>query len=121
MCDVRPTHFLGVPRVWEKFEEAMKLIGRQSSMLKRKVAIWAKDIGYRGNMSLQRGGTVPFGWTLANALVFKKVKNSLGLDQCRMFMTSAAPISKETLDFFLALDIPICEIYGMSECTGYYL
>ena len=37
---------------------------------------------------------------------------------CRFQITSAAPISKSTLEFFLSLGIPIYEIYGMSECTG---
>ena len=43
---------------------------------------------------------------------------ALGLDQCRVQITSAAPISKDTLEFFLSLGIPIMEVYGMSECTG---
>jgi long-subunit acyl-CoA synthetase (AMP-forming) len=50
--------------------------------------------------------------------VFSKVKDALGLDQCRIAVTSAAPISKSTLEFFLSLGIPIMEVYGMSECTG---
>jgi long-subunit acyl-CoA synthetase (AMP-forming) len=33
-------------------------------------------------------------------------------------VTAAAPISKDTLEFFLSLGIPILEVYGMSECTG---
>ena len=36
-------------------------------------------------------------------------------------MTSAAPISRETLEFFLSLDIPIFEIFGITECTGIQL
>ncbi len=32
--------------------------------------------------------------------------------------TAAAPISKETLEYFLSLGIPIYEVFGMSECTG---
>jgi long-chain acyl-CoA synthetase len=38
----------------------------------------------------------------------------------RMWMaaTGAAPIAKSTLEFFLSLDIPIYEVYGMSETTG---
>ena len=50
--DVRPTAFLGVPRVWEKIHETMKGASLQITGMKRKVAIWAKDIGYRGNISL---------------------------------------------------------------------
>jgi len=33
-------------------------------------------------------------------------------------MTAAAPIMRDTLDFFASLNIPILEIYGMSETSG---
>ena len=55
MREVRPTAFLGVPRVWEKMQEKMVEIARQNSGFKRKVAVWAKDIGLRGNLSKMNG------------------------------------------------------------------
>lgn len=42
MLEVRPTIFLGVPRVWEKMHEALLSIGKQSSGVKRTLASWAK-------------------------------------------------------------------------------
>lgn len=68
--------------------------------------------------SISCRGSVPFTWTFANALVFKKVRRALGLDRCRIAMSAAAPIMKDTLEFFMSLDIPVTEIYGMSESTG---
>jgi len=61
---------------------------------------------------------VPYGWTLANWLVFGAVRQALGLDRCEFCLASAAPMMKETLEFFHSLNIPVMEIYGMSECTG---
>jgi long-chain-fatty-acid--CoA ligase ACSBG len=58
---------------------------------------------------------MPFGWGLANSLVFKKVRDALGFGRCRLFLGSAAPLMRDTLDFFASLNIPIMEIYGMSE------
>lgn len=55
---------------------------------------------------------------MADKIVFSKVKEALGLDRARLCGTAAAPISKETLEYFLSINIPIFEIYGMSECTG---
>jgi len=63
-------------------------------------------------------GDVPYGWTVANLLVFRTVRSALGFDRCRMCMTAAAPIMKDTLDFFMSLNLPIMEIYGMSESSG---
>jgi len=51
-------------------------------------------------------------------LVLSKVKGILGLTEARVLITGAAPIAKECLDFFAALDLPIMEVYGQSECTG---
>ncbi len=50
--EVRPTAFLGVPRVWEKIHETMKGLSAQVTGMKKKVAVWAKDIGLRGNINL---------------------------------------------------------------------
>lgn len=48
--EVRPTAFLGVPRVWEKMQEKMKAVGAKSSTVRRKVATWAKDVGLQTNL-----------------------------------------------------------------------
>lgn len=116
--EVRPTAFLGVPRVWEKIQEKMIEVGKGITGLKRKLADWAKEVGYKGSMAKMNGSSYPYGWTLANILIFKKIKKNMGLDRCQFCLTAAAPITMDTLDFFYKLDLPIFEIYGMSECTG---
>lgn len=55
---------------------------------------------------------------MAKALVYSKVRSSLGLEHCHSFLSGAAPLTEETSSFFLSLDIPIGEIYGLSESTG---
>ena len=61
---------------------------------------------------------MPWGFMLANNLVFKKVRAALGFDRCRACFTGAAPITKETLEYFMSLNLPLFELYGMSESTG---
>ncbi|KAI5088267.1 long-chain-fatty-acid--CoA ligase ACSBG2 isoform X1, partial [Silurus meridionalis] len=117
--EVRPTSFLGVPRVWEKIQEGMKDIGAKSSFLKKRIASWAKEIGLQASYNaMNNNPLVPWGFTLADTLVFKRVRASLGLDRCKHCFTGAAPITKDTLDYFLSLNIPIYELYGMSESTA---
>ncbi len=116
--EVRPHMFLGVPRVWEKIQAKMITAGAATTGLKKKIALWAKGVGLKGGYAIQKGGSKPLLYGLADKLVFSKVRERLGLDRCRIQITSAAPISKPTLEFFMSLGIPIYEVYGMSECTG---
>ena len=116
--ECRPSYFLGVPRVWEKIQAKMQAAGASNTGLKKKIAAWARKVGLQAGYAQQRGESLPFTYGIADKLVYSKVRDKLGLDQARFAVTSAAPISKDTLEFFLSLGIPIMEIYGMSECTG---
>lgn len=62
--------------------------------------------------------TSSFSTSIAKALVLNKIHKTLGLDKCRKMYSGAAPITKETLDLFISLGLPLCEVYGMSESTG---
>ncbi|XP_018415207.1 PREDICTED: long-chain-fatty-acid--CoA ligase ACSBG2 isoform X2 [Nanorana parkeri] len=117
--EVRPTAFMGVPRVWEKMQEKMKAVGAKSSTIKRKVASWAKGVGLETNLKRMNGASPqPMKYHVAKKMVFKKVRKALGLDRCSKCYTGAAPITKDTLEFFLSLNIPVYELYGMSESSG---
>lgn len=116
--EVRPTLFVGVPRVWEKIQAKMVAAGAQNSGLKKKIAAWARRKGLANGYGRQEGKPAPSFFNLAHKLVFSKVHERLGLDRCRLFISTAAPISMDTLEFFMSLDIPVTEVYGMSECTG---
>uniref|UniRef100_A0A8C7ZVP1 long-chain-fatty-acid--CoA ligase n=1 Tax=Oryzias sinensis TaxID=183150 RepID=A0A8C7ZVP1_9TELE len=110
--EARPTCFLGVPRVWEKMQEGMRAGGEKASPLKKRVADWAKSIG------LQRLFHVFTGLKSSFTVICQKVRAALGLDRCRYCFTGAAPITKDTLEYFLSLNIPVKELYGMSESSG---
>ncbi|XP_059345670.1 long-chain-fatty-acid--CoA ligase ACSBG2 isoform X3 [Ammospiza nelsoni] len=117
--EVRPTAFLGVPRVWEKMEEKMKSVGMKASAIRRKVAAWAKGVGLQTNLKKMDGRLdEPVNFRLARQLVYRKVRKAIGLDRCTKCYTGAAPITRETLEFFLSLNIPVMELYGMSESSG---
>lgn len=59
-----------------------------------------------------------WGYIFAKWLIFNKIKTALGLDRCHHCVTAAAPLSTHIKEYFLSLDIPIHEVYGMSECSG---
>ncbi|KYO28480.1 hypothetical protein Y1Q_0016906 [Alligator mississippiensis] len=68
----------------------------------------------------RRDGSVPWGFALAERLVFRKVREELGLQRCTLLMTGAAPISKDTLEFFMSLHLPLLDMFGLSETNGPY-
>ena len=118
LTSVKPTVFFGVPRVWEKIEEKMRSVGANNTGLKKSIGDWAKDIGLKGNKARLKGKNVPWGWSIANKIVFENVQKALGLDQCNIRITGAAPITIPTVEYFMSLDMPLAELYGMSESTG---
>lgn len=75
-------------------------------------------MGRQAGAARQRGDRLPAGYLLADLLVFRKIRRLLGFDRVEHFVTSAAPIGVETLEFFLSIGITILEVYGMTECSG---
>jgi long-subunit acyl-CoA synthetase (AMP-forming) len=118
LAEVRPTVFMGVPRVWEKMQAKMQAAGQNAPPMRKKLVAWARKTGLAGGFAEQRSAKKPLLFPIAKKIVFDKVRQRLGLDRARICVTSAAPISRDTLEFFLALGIPLLEVYGMSECTG---
>lgn len=116
--DVRPTIFFAVPRVWEKIEEKMRAVGAAGGPIKQAIGTWAKQLGVVGSFARIYNQPMPWGWTIAEKVVYSNIKKALGLDECRYRATAAAPISKETLEYFMSLDLHILEVYGMSESSG---
>ena len=122
---VRPTIFLGVPRVWEKIAEKMMAIkakmieSGELSGAKLKLSAKSADMNVKHQYNCQLGGSgaKPFPFIIAEK-ISAKAKDGLGLDQVKFAFTGAAPISVETLEYFAGIGININEVYGMSECTG---
>jgi long-chain-fatty-acid--CoA ligase ACSBG len=119
----KPTIFFGVPRVWEKFSETMKEKGASVKGIKKTLSTWAKATGRSSYVQNQLGAKPnigPSSWNTwsANTLVFSKIRAALGLDQALALYTSAAPISRETLEYFGSIGMPVLELFGMSELTG---
>ncbi len=120
--EVRPTGFFGVPRIWEKFYEGLSAKLSLATGIKAKLVSWARGAATKNYNAVNdgkfRSPRVLAEYKLANKLIYSKVKDALGLDQCRYFISGAAPIAKEVLEFMQSLDIPVWEVYGQSEDCG---
>lgn len=128
----KPTYFMAVPRVWEKFKEAMETKLQSASFFTRHLFSICTTIGRAVGADERSLSSAPslsifqrirqifdrcVLWLLDKAL-FGKVKAALGLDQCQFAASGAGCISAEVRDFFDGLNIHILDFYGMSESTG---
>ncbi|WP_327144267.1 AMP-dependent synthetase/ligase [Nocardia sp. NBC_01327] len=123
LTEVRPTVFLGVPRVWVKLKAALEsAIEDDPSPVRKHLARWAIGVGRARARAASAGR--PLGaldavrYALADRLVLSRVRTRLGLDRLRMGVTGAAPIPAEVHEFVLGLGLLLCEGWGMSECTA---
>ncbi len=120
--DVRPTVFFGVPRVWEKFKAAAEAAIAQQSPRRQRLIAWARRVSTAYHTAAlnheQQSVVLEAEYQLAQRLVFSKLKARIGFDRCWLFATSAAPISRDVLDFFASIDLVLREVYGQSEVSG---
>ena len=47
-----------------------------------------------------------------------KIRQRLGLDRVKIAFSSGAPIHVSTIEFFMGINVPVLDMYGMSESTG---
>ncbi|XP_063170460.1 long-chain-fatty-acid--CoA ligase ACSBG1 isoform X4 [Candoia aspera] len=113
-----PTSHMGVPRVWEKMMEKIKEVSSQTGLLKKKMLSWAMSVTLEQNLSCSNSDSKPYWMRMVDSLLLAKIRCALGLSQCQKHFCGAAPLPVEVSQFFLGLNIPLYEAYGMSETTG---
>jgi long-chain-fatty-acid--CoA ligase ACSBG len=90
LIKVKPTVFVGVPRVWEKMVEGVqKELG---------------DAGIKG--------------TFVKTFMPSTIVEKLGLHKCKLLINVAAPISQSSSKFLESIGLTLYNAYGMSETTG---
>jgi long-chain acyl-CoA synthetase len=120
VAEVRPTIFGSVPRIFEKAYAKIMSTVEQAPPTRQRIFRWAERVGREAVQLWQAGKPIPFGlklkYGLADRLVFSKLRAVFG-GRVRYFITGAAPIAPEILEFFWAAGFPIYEMYGMTEST----
>ncbi len=111
MMEVRPTLLFSVPRVLEKINARVMDTIRAESPLKQGIFSWAMGVGKACRGDATKGG---FQYTLANKLVFGKIREKTG-GRLRLVISGGAPLSKEIGEFFEAIGLVVLEGYGLTE------
>tara|TARA_B000000532_G_scaffold243295_2_gene239104 strand:+ start:83 stop:1744 length:1662 start_codon:yes stop_codon:yes gene_type:complete len=95
LSEASPTVFLGVPRIWTKFQQ-----GILSKLPQKKLNILL---------------SIP----LISSLIKKKIQKGLGLSRANNIFTGAAPTPSPLINWFATLGVIIQEAYAMTENTCY--
>jgi long-chain acyl-CoA synthetase len=119
--EVQPTFFLGVPRVWEKMLAGVQIRMNDASFLKRLLyRFWVKQ-GARLARKRMHGRLNPIDRVVAAlgwVLLFRSLRQKLGLGRVRVALSGAAPIAPQVLAFFWSLGVNVREGYGQTEGTA---
>ena len=113
--EVKPTIFVGVPRVYEKIYSQAAQKGK--TFPKSAIYNWALSVGQRCKPATLAGrkprGLAP---KLADRLVFSKVRAGMG-GRARIYISGGAPLGRELADWFATIGIRIHEGYGLTETS----
>jgi long-chain acyl-CoA synthetase len=120
--EIQPTVFTAVPRVWEKFYSGVAIALKEASGLQQLVYAWAIGVGTRVARKVLAGEPVSawlkLQFAAADVLVLANVRKMIGIDRARFLVTGAAPISPSLVEWYLALGVPMLEVWGMTETCG---
>jgi long-chain acyl-CoA synthetase len=113
--EVRPTFFVGVPRVYEKIHAQVDL--KAKGFPKRWIYLWALSLGRRHRRETLAGETPKsLSWKVANRLVFSQVRAGMG-GRVRVFISGGAPLGRELAEWYASIGIRIHEGYGLTETS----
>jgi long-chain acyl-CoA synthetase len=115
LLEVRPTIFVGVPRVYEKVHAQVDI--KAKGFPKRWIYRWALSVG-RAHRAEILADRIPgsLAWKLANRLVYSKVRAGMG-GRAEIFISGGAPLGRELAEWYADIGIRIDEGYGLTETS----
>lgn len=118
--EVRPTIFIGVPRIFEKVYARARVKAAQSSRIRESIFDWAIEIAKE--FALRNEGGEPIKPNLAikhriaDALIYKKLRAFFG-GRLRACITGGAALSDDIYLIFTGAGITIFQGYGLTETS----
>lgn len=103
--EAKPTILICVPRIFERFHDAVWDKVNKSSIFQKKIFLWA--------LKRKKGSLL---YNLADALVFKKIRKQLG-GRLRLAISGGASLDDHIERFFLKMGVLVLEGYGLTETS----
>jgi long-subunit acyl-CoA synthetase (AMP-forming) len=121
LSDARPTVFLAVPRIWEKFKAGIEArVAAEAEAYRNDF-----DDALQANLARVRAEQTGAELDAETALraregdqkIFAPLRVELGLDQAAVRLVGAAPTPLPVHEFFAAIGLILAEVWGMSELS----
>ncbi len=118
--ELKPTIFVGVPRIFEKVYAKAKLKAGQSSRLKEKIFDWAIDVGKEFALRNEKKQAIPrtlaIKHSIADKLIFSKLREFFG-GRLRFCVSGGAALSDDIWLIFTGAGVSIMQGYGLTETS----
>lgn len=120
--ELGPTALLAPPRIWENLLTSVQIRAADASPLKRKIFASFRDLALRAELQQSEGKAwtplMRLGLRLGEVLVYRPVRDQLGLARVRWAYTGGAPLGPDAFRFFRAFGVNLKQIYGATEVCG---
>jgi len=120
--ELGPTAFLAPPRIWESMLTALQVRAEDATRLKRWLFERFRDVALQAEILRAEGKPWPLhlrlARTLGEFLVYRPVRDHLGLARTRWCYSGGAPLGGDTFRFFRAFGVNLKQIYGSTEVSG---
>ncbi|MEP6819474.1 MAG: long-chain fatty acid--CoA ligase [bacterium] len=118
--EVRPTIFVGVPRIFEKIFARVKEKTAEKGRLNVAILNWAVQVGRDCARRSTRHQKIPLLLELerkiADKLIFSKIRNALG-GRIRLLVSGGAALPEELALLYIGAGLPIVQGYGLTETS----
>ena len=118
--EVRPTIFVGVPRIFEKIFARVKEKTAEKGRLNVAILNWAVAVAKEHARLTTRHQNVPATLKLkrkiADKLIFEKLRNALG-GRIRLLVSGGAALPEELALLYIGAGLPIVQGYGLTETS----
>lgn len=109
---VKPTHMIGVPRIFNRIDAGLRAKVADMNFIMRTLVDWC--VQYKDKMYKQ-GVPLTNHW-FYDRILTKKIKLAVGLDNLQLVVSGSAPILPDTIKYLRALlDTEFIQGYGLTE------
>ena len=114
--EVKPHVFTTIPRLLEKVHASILLKGKKAKGIEKAIFNWAINLGYSFNEKHENSWWYNCRLRLADKLVYRKVRETLG-NCIEVIILGGATIQPKISKLLSAMKMPVMEGYGLTETS----